>query len=77
MPLKRDERGGGTNADGSTSEAYCSHCYDRGHFVMPDITVQGMQARVGEKLTRAGLPRLVVAMLTRRIPRLKRWRGES
>ena len=77
MPLSRDERGGGTNVDGSRSEMYCSHCYQGGRFVMPNITVQQMQDRVKAKLAEAGAPRLLAALLTRRIPRLKRWRSES
>ncbi len=39
MPLKRDEQGGGTNAEGSRSTVYCSHCYQRGQFVSPDYFV--------------------------------------
>jgi hypothetical protein len=30
MPMSRDPNGGGTNADGSTSLKYCSHCYAGG-----------------------------------------------
>ncbi len=30
MPLSKDPRGGGTNADGSKSSEYCSHCYSAG-----------------------------------------------
>jgi Putative zinc ribbon domain len=77
MPLSRDDREGGTNVDGSKNEMYCSHCYQRGRFVMPNITVQQMQERVKTKLAGAGAPRLLAALLTRRIPRLKRWRSES
>jgi hypothetical protein len=73
MPLSRDDRGGGTNGDGSKSEMYCSHCYERGRFVMPNITVEQMQERVTTKLVEARTPRLLAALLTRRIPRLKRW----
>lgn len=32
MPLSRDEQGGGSNADGSKSRVYCSHCYQGGRF---------------------------------------------
>ena len=77
MPLSRDDRGGGTNVDGSKSEMYCSHCYQRGRFVVPNITAQQMQERVNVKLAEAGTPRLLAALLTRRIPGLRRWRSES
>jgi len=36
MPLNRDKQGGGTNADGSKSTMYCSHCFLNGQFTLPD-----------------------------------------
>ena len=74
MPLKRDERGGGTNADGSRSTMYCSHCYQNGQFVLPDITVEQMQARVREKVIEFGMPGFLAGIFTRGIPKLARWR---
>jgi len=56
MPLHRDEKGGGTNADGSKSEVYCSHCYEAGQFKLPDISVGEMQQRVKAKLQEFGFP---------------------
>ncbi|MGH7456020.1 MAG: zinc ribbon domain-containing protein, partial [bacterium] len=44
MPLKRDKKGGGTNADGTKSMMYCSHCYEGGKFTWPNVTVGEMQA---------------------------------
>jgi hypothetical protein len=44
---------------------------------MPDLTVAQMQERVRRKLTEGGAPRLLATMLTRNIPRLKRWRKGS
>lgn len=38
MPLNKDPQGGGTNADGSKSNEYCSRCYVNGQFTRPDIT---------------------------------------
>jgi hypothetical protein len=73
MPLKRDEQGGGTNADGSKSTVYCSHCFQRGQFVLPDLTVEEMQARVRQKLVEFGFPRVLAGMFTRSIPKLERW----
>jgi hypothetical protein len=77
VPLSRDVPGGGTNADRSKSGTYCSHCYQSGQFVMPDITATQMQARVKAKLVTVGTPRILAALLVRRIPRLKRWRSEK
>jgi len=77
MPLSRDAQGGGTNADYSKSGMYCSRCYQSGQFVMPDLTVTEMQERVKVKLVSVGTPRILATLLTRRIPRLQRWRREK
>lgn len=74
MPLTRDERGGGTNADGSRSETYCSHCYEGGRFTLPDITALEMKERVKGKLKEAGFPGFLAGLFTRKIPKLERWR---
>ena len=73
MPLKRDEKGGGTEADGTRSTMYCSHCYENGQFVMPDISVTEMQARVREKIVEFGMPGFVAGIFVRKIPKLARW----
>ena len=77
MPLKRDEQGGGTNADGSKSTVYCSHCFQQGKFVLPDLTVDQMQARVRQKLVEFGFPGFLAGLFTRRIPKLDRWNPPS
>lgn len=74
MPLKRDEQGGGTNADGTRSDRYCSHCFAGGRFTLPDITLQEMQTRVRDKLREFGFPGFLTGFFTRRIPSLERWR---
>jgi hypothetical protein len=74
MPLRRDETGGGTNADGSKSARYCSHCYEFGKFTLPDITVTQMQQRVKQKLREMGFPGFIAGFFTRGIPKLERWR---
>ena len=73
MPLSRDEKGGGTNADGSKSQVYCSHCYQGGRFTLPDITAEQMQERVRDKLKEHGIPGFLAGLFTRRIPKLQRW----
>ena len=73
MPLKDDEKGGGTNADGSRSGMYCSHCYEAGKFILPNLSVEQMQERVSQKLGEMGFPKFVGAIFTRRIPKLERW----
>jgi hypothetical protein len=73
MPFDRDPQGGGTNADGTKNTTYCSHCYQRGAFTLPDITAEQMSARVRQKLLEAGLPDAVASSLSSGVPKLARW----
>ena len=75
MPFKRDEQGGGTNADGSKSAMYCSHCFLLGKFTRPDMTAAGMQELVKQKLKGMGFPGFIAGFFTRGIPKLERWRS--
>ena len=75
MPLKRDEKGGGTEADGSRSVKYCSHCYADGKFVRPDITAVQMQDLVRGKLVEFGFPGFLTGFFTKGIPKLERWQA--
>jgi len=75
MPLKRDEKGGGTNADGSKNGMYCSHCYELGKFCRPNVTAPEMQALVKQKLKGMGFPGFIAGFFTRGIPKLERWRA--
>ncbi|AIE83670.1 zinc ribbon domain-containing protein [Fimbriimonas ginsengisoli] len=77
MPLSRDEQGGGTNADGSKSSTYCSHCYQDGAFTLPDLTLQQMQERVGEKLKQVGVPPSFAEAQIQKLPQLRRWAGQG
>jgi hypothetical protein len=77
MPLKRDEKGGGTNTDGTKSTMYCSHCFQAGRFTMPDLTVEQMKERVKGKLKEFGFPGFVAGFFTRRIPMLERWKSKA
>jgi hypothetical protein len=74
MPLKKDEKGGGTNADGSTSLKFCSLCYQDGKFTRPDFTAKQMQALVKMKMKEMGIPGFLTPFFTIGIPRLERWR---
>jgi len=76
MPLKKDEKGGGTNADGSKSKMYCSHCYENGKFTMPDITVDQMKERVKGKLKEFRIPGFLAGFFTKGIPKLERWKSK-
>lgn len=74
MPLKRDAQGGGTNADGSRSDRYCSHCFAGGAFTLPGITAAEMRERVTGRLREKGFPGFVARFLTRGVPGLERWK---
>ncbi len=75
MPLKRDEKGGGTNGDGSVSTMYCSKCFENGKFMRPNITVTEMQALVKDKLKEFGFPGFIAGFFTKNIPKLERWKN--
>jgi hypothetical protein len=74
MPLSRDPRGGGSNADGSLSSEYCSHCYQKGVFTQPDITAAEMTTLVEGKLRSMHFPRFLAKRFAKDVPTLRRWR---
>jgi hypothetical protein len=75
MPLSKDDQGGGTEADGTRSAMYCSHCYQRGKFTLPDITANQMIDLVKGKMKEMHVPGFLTYFITRNIPKLKRWSG--
>ena len=75
MPLKRDEQKGGTNADGTKSIMYCSHCYQKGQYTQPKLSVDEMKELVRGKLKQFGFPGFMTGVFTRNIPTLKRWKN--
>jgi Putative zinc ribbon domain len=77
MPFKRDEKGGGTEKDGTKSTKFCSHCYKNGEFTRPNITVKEMQKIVEEKIREFGMPKFLTKLFTRNIPKLERWREQA
>jgi len=75
MPLKKDEKGGGTNKDGSKSHMYCSYCFEEGEFLSPEIdTAEKMQAFCKGKLKEMGYPGFIAGFFTKGIPKLERWK---
>ena len=74
MPMKKDPNGGGTNADGSKNETYCSLCYENGTFLAPDFSVEEMQQFCIEALKKKGLPKFLGWLMTRGLPELERWK---
>ena len=75
MPLKRDEKGGGTNADKSISKKYCSYCYENGEFVYKGNNVSEFQEYCQKKMMEGGHSRFVSWLFTRGMKRLGRWKN--
>jgi hypothetical protein len=75
MPMKKDEKGGGSNKDGSKSTLYCSKCYGNGQFTAPNMTVHEMQLLVKGKLKEFGFPGFIAGFFTKGIPKLARWKN--
>jgi hypothetical protein len=73
MPLSKDEEGGGTELNGTKSTMYCSHCFQKGKFTQPDITVEQMTDRVKEKMKEMKIPGFMAYFFARNIPKLRRW----
>ena len=75
MPLSKDPKGGGSEADGRTSTEYCSHCYVDGKFTDPNLTAEKMQELVLGKMKEMRFPGFIAKQFTKDIPKLKRWTG--
>jgi hypothetical protein len=73
-PLAKDPEGGGTNADGSKSQEYCSSCYQSGAFTDTFTTARQMQTFVRAKLRQQGFPQILAWLFASDIPRLARWK---
>lgn len=76
MPLSKDEKGAGTEVDGTKSSMYCSHCYENGKFTMPNLTVDEMKERVMGKMLEMKFPKFLGRLFTRNIHKLERWNGQ-
>jgi len=77
MPLSKDPRGGGTNADGTLSSEYCSHCYGKGAFTQPNITLEQMTALVEGKLRSMHFPGFLARRFAKDVPTLRRWLNKT
>ena len=74
MPICFDPEGGGTEADGSRSQEFCSFCYASGAFKEPDLQLRQMQQRVRNLLRKRNQPWYIRAYMAHRITTLARWR---
>lgn len=65
----------GTNADGSSTNEYCTYCYQHGGFVKPDMTLPEMiEFEVGLADKMGMTPEQARQMATTMLPTLKRWK---
>jgi len=72
MLLSKDEKGGGTEANGRKSTDYFSHCYRMGQFTDPYLTVEEMMAMAHGILKKMHVPGFLARKFTKDIPNLKR-----
>jgi len=75
MPMDQDPGKGGTLADGSVSETFCSYCYENGHFKDDFTSPKQMVRFVKGKLKEQGHGFLKQWFYTSHIPRLDRWKS--
>ncbi len=74
MPMEKCPEGGGSEADGTRSETYCSYCYADGGFTWPDGTAAEMVAFCKNQMRKDGCGRLKAWLFTMGIPKLDRWK---
>lgn len=75
-PMKKDKKGGGTNADGTISKKYCSMCFERGAFLNPPEidTAEKFQKYCILQMKKDRMNGVLAWLLTRGIPKLERWK---
>jgi hypothetical protein len=73
MPIKKDAVKG-TEKDGSLSQKYCMHCYQKGEFTWKDATAEKMQTYCLGILMKKHWPGFMAKMATSQIPKLERWK---
>jgi hypothetical protein len=74
MPMDKDPDKGGTNADGTKTDKYCSYCYQAGSFKDNFTTSGEMVNLVKEKLKEMGYGPIKRWFFSSNIPRLERWK---
>jgi hypothetical protein len=75
MPLDKDPKGGGTKADQSRSEKYCSFCFQAGKFLDEGISLQGkIDKNVNLAVNRLNMSESEARNIAEKvIPALERW----
>ena len=76
MPLNKDPQGGGTNADGTINEQYCSYCYQNGVLAGEGMTVEEFQEFCRQEMIKNGYNKWMAWLFTRGYKRLERWKNK-
>ncbi len=76
MPLDKDPNKGGTNADKSISEKYCSFCFQEGKFFDEGITLkEKIEKNIQMAVERMNIPESQARQMAEKIlPNLERWK---
>jgi hypothetical protein len=76
MPLDKDRNKGGTNADNSTSEKFCSFCYQNGKFTDEGITLEEkINRNVNIAVSQLNMPEKAAREMAESVlPNLERWK---
>ncbi len=77
MPLDKDPNYGGTNADKSISDTYCSFCYQDGQFLDEGISLQEkIEKNVQIAVSKLNIPENKAReMAESLLPKLDRWKA--
>lgn len=75
MPLQKQEDYG-SNADGSKNTDYCTYCYQKGTFTVPDVSLEEMIDKCSNIMAEMNIMPFedAKAMNMKFLPQLKRWR---
>lgn len=66
----------GSNRDGSINTEFCNHCYFKGEFTDPGITLEEKIEKNINIAEKVGMPREEATILAHSaLPKLKRWKG--
>jgi hypothetical protein len=75
MPLVKDPGKGGTNADKSISDKYCSFCYQSGKFVDEGITLREKIEKNIKIAVSMNMPETQARAIAESVlPNLERWK---
>ncbi len=72
VPLNDDTRG--SEAGGEPSETYCSTCYAKGKFTLPEGPIETVRENAIAAIVAQGVPPLAARKLTENIADLPRWK---